>query len=171
MIALSAGGGSVRLAQRDGELWIESPFSDRADRDESGGAARGPDGPARRALSRRRRRRGARSRAGAGDDRSEPRGKPEPFRSELGGPTGEAGRFAARAGGQLVELRRLAEVAGRTAESWRARAWSSLDTWSVDALTAKDAGGTVALTRHEGDWKRDATTIPYAPIRSPPSRG
>ena len=164
-IALAAGGGSVRLAQRDGELRVESPFADRADRDEAGAlladltglrAERFLDGGDVGALGL------APARATIEVTLA---GRSEPFRLELGGPTGEPGRFAARAGGQLVELSgRLAEVAGRAAESWRARAWSSLDTWSVDALTAKDASGTVALTRHEGDWKRDGTTIPYVPI-------
>lgn len=164
-LSLAGPAGRVVLVRRAGELWVESPYADRADRDavsslladltglraekflDGGDAAAMGLVPARATLE------------------ATVAGRSAPVRIELGAAAADPSHVAARVDGVLVEIsRRLDEAAGRTPEAWRSRSWSSFDTWSVDAVKAQDGGGALELTRHEGDWKRGAESIPYSSI-------
>lgn len=164
-LTLVGAAGRVVLAQRAGELWVESPFADRADHDAASSlladltglrAEKFLDGGNTAAL-------------GLAPPRASVEvtlaGRSEPVRIELGAAATEPTRVAARVDGALVEIsRRLDEAVGRAPEGWRSRGWSSLDTWSIDAVKVQEVAGALELTRHDGDWRRGPQTIPYTPI-------
>lgn len=90
-----------------------------------------------------------------------------PFRLELGAVLDPSlGRRYGRVGGQVFELqdRELGEDALRPAEEWRSKRWSEMQVFQIDGVEARDARGTVALDRVDGDWRRGEDRIPYTPV-------
>jgi hypothetical protein len=70
-----------------------------------------------------------------------------------------------RSGGQVFEARtRLAETAARPAAEWRSPTLSGFEVFQVDSATVQDGQGTLALQRAEPDWKRGNETISYLPV-------
>lgn len=163
-----AAGEALLLARRGEEYWLETPLSDRADRDKSNRlvsdlvgleATTFVDDPAADPAAL-----GLEPPAGVVEVVLA--GREEPFRLELGGEVSEGSlaRYA-RAGGQLFETEAdLAHWLGQPAAEWRSPAWSSLESWEVDAAKVEDAQGTLSLERSGTDWKRDGEKIPYTPV-------
>jgi uncharacterized protein DUF4340 len=174
-ITLTGGpGGPLVLVQRPQGLWMEKPFTDRADHDLSEGlladltglmAERFVDPP----------------RPAAELGLVPPReivevafkGQP-PVRIELGAPVtgGEvpegqtAGELTyARIGDAVFEARtRLAESARRDPAAWRAVQLSSFEVFQVESATVQDDKTALKLTRAGTDWKRGDTVISYLPV-------
>ncbi len=165
---LTAGDRRLVLGRRGETFWVESPYSDRADKqavDELLGALTGlrveqfvddpPADPAALGL--------------------EPpvavvevvlEGQEQALRVELGGPSEDDPELRlARVEGQIFETRsRLAAAAERPAADWRELSWSALEVYHIDRLTVTEAAGESVLTRDGGDWLRDGTAIDYGPV-------
>ena len=179
----AAGAPRLVLAKRGDRFWLESPFPDRADRDqveklltdltglsaesfldEPPGAARPPAQlglePPRAVLE------------------AAIAGQPQPYRLELGashpaaapgarpgGPEQAGSLTWARADGALFETRAgLAETLARPPAAWRSPLLSGLEVHQVDSVGVRDAKGSLALTRSGTDWKRGAAVISYLPV-------
>ncbi|HXU44190.1 MAG TPA: DUF4340 domain-containing protein [Thermoanaerobaculia bacterium] len=168
-----AGGSPVVLSRRDGVYWVQSPLSDRADRDLvdallsdlTGLAAdrfiEAPAVPAEMGLEPPKK----------GSIEIALAGRREPFRIELGSMVGgaadgETPASYARAEGETFTTRaRLGDSLGRGAEDWRSRALSSLEVYQVDrAKIDGAAASTLEVERAGSDWKRGKETISYAPV-------
>jgi hypothetical protein len=184
-LAWSAGGGPrLVLARRGDRFWLESPFADRADRDQveklltdlTGFSAErflDPPAPPPAQLG------------------LEPpqavieavvAGQAQPFKVELGGshpapaapppgaqpgaPDTVAGKLTyARLGTTLVETRStLGDTLARPAADWRSPLLSGLEVHQIDAAVVRDDGGALQLGRAGTDWKRGAVTISYLPV-------
>ena len=158
---------SLLLARRGESFWIESPEVDRAHEDrvstllgdlvalEIDTFVDEPPGPA--------------AELGLEPPRATVElvveGREAPLKLELGDPTEDGGGRYARLGARLFELGdELDEALSRPLEEWRSAAWTSLESWEIDAATAIDAGGEMALTREGGDWKRGEATLEYTPV-------
>lgn len=164
-LTLAAGDRRLLLARRGGGFWIEAPLADRADREKveglldevtglrAAGFVDEPPPATELGLE-----------PAAGTVEVVLRGRPQPFRLELGAEVAESGgRRYARTGGQLVEVEtELGDWLARDASEWRSLDWASLETYQIDRLQAKDAAGELVLERDGADWKRDGATIPYA---------
>jgi hypothetical protein len=179
----AAGGPRLVLAKRGDRFWLESPFPDRADRDQveklltdlTGVSAESfLDGSP------------AAARPVAQLGLEPPRavleaaiaGQPQPYRLELGashaaaapaaqpgGPEQAGSLTWARADGALFETRSgLAETLGRPPAAWRSPLLSGLEVHQVDSVGVRDARGSLALTRSGTDWKRGAAVISYLPV-------
>ncbi len=167
-LVLIDGDRRVALGRRGESFWVESPYSDRADRDlVSGllGAIMGMrvesfvDDPA----------------EGLAAFGLEPPhgvvevvldGRDEALRLELGAPAGDEGdlRFA-RSDGQLFETRTdLADAVARPAEEWRALAWTSFEVYQIDRVEVRDEAGDTVFERQAGDWLRDGARVEYSPV-------
>lgn len=162
-----AGGEGVLLARRGDEFWLESPLSDRADRDQGDRllsdlvnlrASRFVDGPPEGGDL------GLETPAGRFEVVLAGRG--EPFRLEVGAPVaeGSVSRYV-RVGEQVAEVstdlgRWLATEPG----SWRSRRLTRFDSWEIDAATVADAAGTLKLERAGTDWKRGEEKIAFTPV-------
>ncbi len=163
-ISLGTGDGAVSLGRRGESFWVESPYVDRADKQLVSallGEITGlrverfvDDPPAPEAL---------------------PAmlplevvlaGREAALRVGLGGPVGEADDLRlARVDGQLVEIRtELASALGRGPEEWRSRAWTALEVYQIDRLTARDAAGETVFERAGGDWLRAGAPAAYEPV-------
>jgi hypothetical protein len=162
-----ADGPGVLLSRRGDAFWLESPLSDRADRDATDrllsqlaglSASRfvdEPKAPAELGLA-----------PPAGVVEVVLKDKPEPFRLELGAPEaeGKTARYA-RAAGQLITLETdLASWIAKPPADWRAKQWSGFESWEVDSLQVQDSQATTSLAREGGEWKRDGVEIPYTPV-------
>lgn len=175
-ITLDGAGGRVLLAQRAAGTEVESPFVDRADRDAAGTLLSDLTGLRAEKFVE------ATDLAALG--LAPPRatvevaiaGRTEPFRVELGAaaaaeatgaasPSAGAARSFARVDGQLVEIAsRFDEALARPPAAWRARSWSSFDSWSVDQVKVTTGNESLSLSRHEGDWMRGAEKIPFGSV-------
>jgi hypothetical protein len=164
---MPAGGEAVLLARRGDAFWLESPLSDRADREGTDrllsqlaglSASRFVDeakAPAELGLA-----------PPAAVVEVVLRDRAEPFRIEIGAPVseGSTARYA-RSGGQVFTTETdLGGSIGKAPSDWRSRRWSGFESWEVDSLQVQDAEGTVALVRAGGEWKRDGVEIPYTPV-------
>ena len=176
-LALETGGQRVLLAKRGEEFWLETPLSDRADRDAVGrllGEVTGlratafldvpPASLAEMGLE-----------PPQGIVEAVLEGKPEPFRIELGGPvpatapveggSPPASRRFARHGGLLFETEStLLESLAKTPAAWRSLAWSGLEVYRIDKASFADAAGAIEVERDGPDWKRGADTISFTPV-------
>jgi uncharacterized protein DUF4340 len=182
-LAWSVGGGArVVLAKRGDNFWLESPFADRADRDQvekllsdvTGlNADRFLDPPAPPAAQ-----------LGLEPPQATVEivlgGQPQPFRLDLGSshpapPTPPAQPGApetpggsltfARSGVALFETRSpLAATLAKPAAEWRSTVLSGLEVHQVEAAVLTDEHGAQTITRAGTDWKRGPVTISYLPV-------
>lgn len=162
-----AGTQGILLARRGDELWLESPISDRADRDQGDRllsdlvnlrATRFVDDPPPAEEL------GLTPPAGRFEVVLAERD--EPFRLEVGAPVseGSVSRYV-RAGGQLAEVQTdLGRWLGKDPGEWRSRKLSRFDSWEIDAATFEDAQGSLSLERSGTDWKRGEETISFTPV-------
>lgn len=157
----------ILLARRGDDFWLESPLSDRADRDQGDRllsdlvnlrASRFVDEPP------------PAEELGleppAGRFQVVLAGREEPFRLEVGAPVseGSVSRYV-RAGGQLAEVQTdLGRWLGKEPGEWRSRKLSRFDSWEIDAATVEDSQGAVTLERSGTDWKRGEGTIAFTPV-------
>lgn len=161
---ISTEAGTLLLARRGDDYWVEEPYTDRADESAvsklltavTGLRAESfVDGPTD----------GSRLDEPAVrleivlDDRE------EPVRIALGARIeGDTPRRWARVDGQVVEIQD--QLWGATAgdpERWRSPGLTSLDAFAIDRLEVTETGGEpVVLQRREGEWTRDGEAVPFS---------
>lgn len=160
-------GASTLLGKRGEEFWLESPLTDRADRegvDELVSAVTGLSATSFLDTA-----------PAAGELGLSPpvgtievvlRDVKEPFRVAVGKATAEGSlSHYLRVGEQLVTADvDLGTFFGKAPESWRSLAWMSFDSWSVESATFEDSAGKLELAREGGAWKRGGVEIPYTPV-------
>ena len=171
-ITLASATAKVLLAKRDENFWVESPLTDRADRDLVNGllsdvtglqvatfldepplplAAMGLEPPL--------------TSIEVVLDQVE-----QPFHVDFGGLVDLGGtKHFARVGTQIVEVDgRIAEAIERSAAAWRSPLLSGFEVYRVDRAELTDAQGKLAVERAGPDWKRtvgDKTeTIAFTPV-------
>ena len=166
-VTLDSAAGRVLLARRDGDFWVESPLSDRADEDRVNTLMSEITGLRVKAFL------DEPLLAPEGMGLEPPRGTIEivrsegeqPFRLELGDPAGEEGVIYGRADGQLFELEtQLAETVATTPSEWRSKSWTALQVFKVEAARFEDDEGSVEVSRDGADWKRGSDRIGYTVV-------
>jgi hypothetical protein len=167
-------------AGQGADFWIESPFVDRAQRDQVDRLLSDLAGlRAERFVDQ-----ASDSESGTGWGLEPPAGVVEvafdgaqpPWTLEIGAATGEGAgqRYARVAGpegpgpagsGPLVEIgAALAQRLELAPVDWRSKAWSTLEVWQVDAVRLQDGEGTLELHRDSTDWRRGDERIPFTPV-------
>lgn len=162
-VRVTTGAGTLLLARRGEDFWVEEPYTDRADA--------GAMSKLLTALT------GLRAEefvdepvegAGLEDPGAELevvlKDREEPFRVALGAAIeGETPRRYARVDGQRVEIQDQlwGAVAGDPVR-WHSLAWTSLDAFEVDRLEVRHGEDTFTLERSEGEWTRDGERIPFS---------
>ncbi|HVT57627.1 MAG TPA: DUF4340 domain-containing protein [Thermoanaerobaculia bacterium] len=185
------GGARLLLARRGDRFWIESPFADRADRDQvekllsdlTGLTAerfldQPPPPPAKLAEY------------GLQPPRAVVEvvlaGRAQPLRIELGSsrpatapaspspatpgspppaPETTGTLTYARLGGEICETRSpLAETIARPAAAWRSPTLAGLEVHQIESAVVRDAKGALSLSRSGTDWKRGKEAISYLPV-------
>lgn len=167
-LTLEGGGRKVLLGKRGDEFWLESPLTDRADRDAVGRVLGDLTGlRATNFLDR--------PEKSAAEMGLEPpqgiveavlNGKTEPFRVELGAPlAADPNRRYARSGGLVFDTdSKLSDSLAKEPDSWRSLAWSALEVYRVDKATFKDSAGLVEVERSGPDWKRGKDLVSFTPV-------
>lgn len=94
-----------------------------------------------------------------------------PFRLELGPATGvgEGAPILVRAGagGEIETARlvtRLATTLAQPLSKWRSRAWTSLASYDIEAVTVQGPGAPLELRRDGVDWRRGGQKISYPEV-------
>lgn len=167
-LTIESGGGKILLGKRGEEYWLESPLTDRADR-EAVGKVLGDltslrvtdflDKPDKTAAEM-----GLEPPQGVVE--AVLNGKSDPFRVELGAPLAtDANRRYARAAGVLFDTdSKLGEALGKAADAWRSLAWSGFEVYRVDKASFKDAAGELEVERSGPDWKRGKDLVSFTPV-------
>ncbi len=167
-VALEGAGQKVLFAKRGEEYWLESPLTDRADRDAVGRllgdltglrAANFLDTPDKSLAEM-----GLAPPQGAVE--AVLAGKSEPFRVELGMTlAADPNRRYGRAGGLLFDTdSKLFDSLTKAAESWRSPAWSGLEVYRVDQASFADAAGQLDVARDGPDWRRGKDLVSFTPV-------
>ncbi len=173
-VSLSSNRGTLVLARRGDNFWIESPLSDRADEElvnslmseitglrvekflddipfalEELGLDPPTGGLLEVVLA----------------------GRDQPFRFELGEASGEGeGVTYGRADGQLFEIKtKLGSSLDADLSTWRSKAWTPTQVFKIESARFEDAAGTnsadsLAVTREGADWLRDDDRIAYSVV-------
>lgn len=170
-----AAGEPVTLVEKGEDFRLETPVADRADRDAVSTllgdltalqAAAFVDGPPPAGAD-----------AWQATVEVQLKGKPEPWRLEIGGAVSgapapgaaadakPAARTLVRADGVLAETEsKLADTVRKPAADWRSPRWASFEVFRVEAFDVDDAKGHLELKRQDADWKRGADRIPFTPV-------
>ena len=167
-LTIESAGQKILLGKRGEEYWLESPFTDRADRDAVGKVlgdltslrvADFLDKPDKTAAEM-----GLEPPQGVVE--AVLNGKSEPFRVELGATlAADAAKRYARAAGILFDTdSKLGESLAKAPDAWRSIAWSGLEVYRVDKATFKDASGELEVERSGPDWKRGNDLVSFTPV-------